>query len=96
MLVVTSDGPTTGCDAGGGGGHGGAGHEHGGGATNGDTSGPQTTVDYGSAPWRRTVILIEKRTSPGQDLFIRGGIGHEHRPGNRNLSHPAFTYAFKH
>nr|AWU67110.1 putative alpha-amylase [Crangon crangon] len=29
----------------------------------------------------RTVVFIQKQTSDGQDLFIRGGIDAEHRPG---------------
>ncbi|CAG5124454.1 unnamed protein product [Candidula unifasciata] len=36
-----------------------------------------------SAPtliFKRTVILIEDKSGAGADLFIRGGIGHSHRP----------------
>ncbi|XP_035658299.1 pancreatic alpha-amylase-like [Branchiostoma floridae] len=29
----------------------------------------------------RTIVFIKKQTSVGQDLFLRGGIGHEVRPG---------------
>ncbi|CAG0902207.1 unnamed protein product [Darwinula stevensoni] len=29
----------------------------------------------------RTVVLIHKQTNPGQDMFIRGGVGHDQRPG---------------
>ena len=29
----------------------------------------------------RTVIFVQKATSVGQDLFIRGGIDHTKRPG---------------
>jgi hypothetical protein len=28
-----------------------------------------------------TVIFIQKQTLDGQDMFIRGGISHEQRPG---------------
>ena len=45
------------------------------------TSGPVVTPDYSSGSWRHTVILVERRTSPGQDLFIRGGIDHKHMTG---------------
>ena len=84
VSVSPPDGPSAGCDAGGDGGTGGSGHGH---VTSGPTSGPQaTTVDYGNSAWRRTAILIEKRTSPGQDLFIRGGIGHDQRPGRETYS----------
>ncbi|XP_012936358.1 alpha-amylase [Aplysia californica] len=30
--------------------------------------------------FKRTVILVDRRTNPGQDLFIRGGIDHGHFP----------------
>ncbi len=29
----------------------------------------------------RTVIFVQKATSVGQDLFVRGGIDHAKRPG---------------
>lgn len=48
------------------------------------TSVPATPVpSVGPAPegWARTVIMIERQTMPGQDLFIRGGIDHNHRQG---------------
>ncbi|XP_055893860.1 alpha-amylase-like [Biomphalaria glabrata] len=35
----------------------------------------------GSQNFKRTVIMIEKQTNPGQDLFIRGGIDYAHRAG---------------
>jgi len=31
--------------------------------------------------WHRTVILMEKETTPGQDLFVQGGISEYHRTG---------------
>ena len=31
---------------------------------------------------KRTVIFVHKQTQNGQDLFIRGGIGGDQRPGN--------------
>jgi len=34
--------------------------------------------------WHRTLVFIEKKTDPGQDLFIRGGISNEQRPGCTN------------
>ena len=46
-------------------------------------SGQQTATDYGSDTWRRTVILMERQTSRGQDLFMRGGVDHSHSPGWR-------------
>ena len=80
--MFTSDGPTTGCDAEGTGANGGTGHEHDEGQTNGPaTIYVQTAVDNRNSSWQRTVILIEKRTNPGEDLFIRGGIGHAKRAG---------------
>lgn len=48
------------------------------------TSAPtQPAPSVGPAPegWARTVIMIERQTNPGQDLFIRGGIDHSHRQG---------------
>ena len=39
---------------------------------------PITTMPSGYA---RTVIIIEKQTSPGQDLFIRGGLSHKSHAG---------------
>ncbi|XP_068220186.1 alpha-amylase-like [Palaemon carinicauda] len=38
-------------------------------------------VGYVPSSPNRTVILIHKETIPGQDLFLRGGIDREHRPG---------------
>ncbi|XP_078323364.1 alpha-amylase-like [Crassostrea virginica] len=51
------------------------------------TSAPtQPAPSVGPAPegWARTVIMIERQTNPGQDLFIRGGIDHSHRQGCTN------------
>jgi len=31
--------------------------------------------------WHKTVVLIEKPTTHGQDLFVRGGISHQKRQG---------------
>lgn len=31
--------------------------------------------------WHRTMVFIEKKTEPGQDLFIRGGISDQQREG---------------
>ncbi len=38
--------------------------------------------------WRRTVVLIQAETVPGQDMFMRGGIDHDHanRQLNRNCT----------
>lgn len=41
-------------------------------------AGPPTTAPAG---WARTVILIQKQTAVGQDLFIRGGLDHSRHPG---------------
>ena len=79
---VISDGPTTGCPAEGSAGTGGTGGRPAD-QRAGATADPQNTVDSGTSRWRRTVILIEQRKDPGQDLFIRGGIGPDQRPGNR-------------
>ncbi|XP_052766593.1 alpha-amylase-like [Mya arenaria] len=54
----------------------------GGGSSNSQT----TTAASGSAPtapggWSRTVIMVEKQTNPGQDLFIRGGLDHSRNTG---------------
>lgn len=83
QACVTSDGPTTGCPAEGSGGTGGTGGRRAADQRVGATADPKNTVDSGTSRWRRTVILIEQRTDPGQDLFIRGGIGPDQRPGNR-------------
>ncbi|XP_012937880.2 alpha-amylase [Aplysia californica] len=40
------------------------------------TSQPSTGGKY-----VRTIIMMEKQTMPGQDVFIRGGIDHAHRTG---------------
>ncbi|XP_064597807.1 pancreatic alpha-amylase-like [Liolophura sinensis] len=37
-------------------------------------------AEAGTPDLRRTVILIEKQTTPGQDIFMRGGIDHARRP----------------
>ena len=42
---------------------------------------PSTTRDPATEDWMRTVIFIEKTTSPGQDVFLRGGISYDMRPG---------------
>ncbi|KAI8761819.1 alpha-amylase [Biomphalaria glabrata] len=34
-----------------------------------------------NSDFKRTIILIEANLTSGQDLFIRGGIGHKHRAG---------------
>ncbi|XP_059150386.1 alpha-amylase-like [Physella acuta] len=50
----------------------------------GPTTAPTTQKPYvpsGSEDFKRTVIMVEKQTNPGQDLFIRGGIDHTQRPG---------------
>ncbi|XP_076446342.1 uncharacterized protein LOC143283850 [Babylonia areolata] len=96
VVAFVVDGPTTGCDVSASA-TGGSGSAHGSvsssgpvGSTpaptsagpEGTTEGPEgTTVDYGNSSWRRTVILVERHTNPGQNLFIRGGIGHDHRQG---------------
>ena len=41
-------------------------------------AGPRPTAPYGYA---RTVILMQKQTAVGQDLFIRGGLDHDRHPG---------------
>lgn len=40
-----------------------------------------TTETSGNSTWARTVILIERNTKDGEDLFIDGGIDHAHRQG---------------
>ncbi|CAL1526033.1 unnamed protein product [Lymnaea stagnalis] len=51
------------------------------------TNGVNTEVVSTLAPtpsgpnWQRTVILVEKQTSPGQDLFLRGGLESSHTTG---------------
>ncbi|CAG5126335.1 unnamed protein product, partial [Candidula unifasciata] len=56
--------------------------------TQGPTQAPWTPS--GSADYVRTVILIQKQTNPGQDLFIRGGIDTSHRTGcsSTDVSNP--------
>ncbi|KAH9519300.1 Alpha-amylase A type-1/2 [Bulinus truncatus] len=55
--------------------------------TNPATSSPVSTdtvppyIPSGSEDFKRTVILIERQTNPGQDLFIRGGIDYARRAG---------------
>ncbi|KAH9509920.1 Alpha-amylase A type-1/2 [Bulinus truncatus] len=41
--------------------------------------------------WHRTVILVEKQTNPGQDVFIRGGIDRSRISGARTCE----TYHFE-
>lgn len=40
-----------------------------------------TTETSGNSTWARTVILIERNTKVGENLFIDGGIDHAHRQG---------------
>lgn len=52
----------------------------------GGTPGPIVTTTAGPTPppmtgIQRTVVFVKKQTSPGQDLFIRGGIDSTVRPG---------------
>lgn len=42
---------------------------------------PTVLLGTPAAGWARTVIMIEAQTNPGQSVFIRGGIDHNHRPG---------------
>nr|APU94147.1 alpha-amylase [Sinonovacula constricta] len=74
VLAIIVGGPSTG----------------GGGSSTGGTSGGSVTQapqqPVGTAPpapagWSRTVIMIEKQTQPGQDLFIRGGLDHNRHSG---------------
>ena len=46
------------------------------------------TVYTGPVPagYARTVIIIEKQTLPGQDLFIRGGLDHATHTGTDIIS----------
>lgn len=41
-----------------------------------------TTTPPGEADWRQTVIYMYAASQPGQDLFFRGGIDADRRPGN--------------
>ncbi|KAJ8298305.1 hypothetical protein KUTeg_024836, partial [Tegillarca granosa] len=52
--------------------------------TGSGTTLPPATLGPAPTGWSRTVILIEKHTQTGQDLFIRGGIDHAHRQGCSN------------
>jgi alpha-amylase len=46
------------------------------------TSGPTTsTTRDPSGDWQRTVVYIFGETQPGEDVFFRGGINHDQRPG---------------
>jgi len=53
----------------------------------GVTPGPTTPSGPTSAPtpppegYQRTVVQVMAQTMPGQDLFVRGGIDHDQRPG---------------
>lgn len=40
-------------------------------------------VPTGQEDFQRTVIIIERQTNPGQDLFIRGGVDYARRPGDQ-------------
>ncbi|KAH9519299.1 Alpha-amylase A type-1/2 [Bulinus truncatus] len=55
---------------------------------------PTTTqkpyVPSGQEDFQRTVIMVERQTNPGQDLFIRGGVDYTRRPGC-SASLPAAT-----
>lgn len=42
---------------------------------------PPPTGPTPKPDWRRTVIFIKKQTSPGEDLFVRGGVDHIRFPG---------------
>lgn len=45
--------------------------------------GSKVTGEPDNATWKRTVIFIQAETQSGQDMFIRGGIDHDH--ANNNL-----------
>jgi alpha-amylase len=47
------------------------------------TTEPPTTTTRapGEGDWQRTVVYLNFQTQPGQDLFVRGGIDHDQRPG---------------
>ncbi|KAH9519303.1 Alpha-amylase A type-1/2 [Bulinus truncatus] len=55
---------------------------------------PTTTqkpyVPSGQEDFQRTIIMVERQTNPGQDLFIRGGVDYTRRPGC-SASLPAAT-----
>lgn len=42
---------------------------------------------------KRTVVLIQAETVPGQDMFIRGGIDHDYAAGTLNRTCTAANYA---
>ncbi|XP_071087740.1 alpha-amylase-like [Haliotis cracherodii] len=45
------------------------------------TAAPLVTPDNNTGSWKRTIILVQRRTNPGQDVFLRGGIDHSHVNG---------------
>ncbi|XP_050415125.2 alpha-amylase [Patella vulgata] len=45
------------------------------------TDAPVTMPPVDTSGFQRTIIFLEKPTSPGQDVFIRGGIDHTHLTG---------------
>ncbi|XP_055894216.1 uncharacterized protein LOC106071375 [Biomphalaria glabrata] len=52
-----------------------------------------TTPTASTAPdWRRTVIFIQKQTSPGQDVFIRGGIHQSRFSGAKACETPDYEH----
>nr|AAO17927.2 alpha-amylase [Corbicula fluminea] len=75
IIAFIVGGPSSGSGSGTGGGS-----SSGGGTQPADTtpSGPLPTAPAG---WSRTVVLMERQTSVGQDLFIRGGLDHKTHTG---------------
>lgn len=64
----------------------GSGSGTGGGSSSGGGTQPADTTPSGPLPtapagWARTVVLMERQTSVGQDLFIRGGLDHKSHTG---------------
>jgi len=57
-------------------------------ATNASVTQPIPTEQAGQCGFERTLIMFEKQTVTGQDVFIRGGIDHSHRTG---CTHDATT-----
>ena len=58
----------------------------------GGPSTPETSPGPTPAPtpppigMTRTVVFLQQQTAPGQDVFVRGGISHDQRPGkNKKL-----------
>ena len=51
--------------------------------TGGVTAAPPTKRPDGcNEDMKRTVVFIKLQTSPGEDMFVRGGINHNQRPGD--------------